>query len=60
MFLLYGIYCSIIRNASDCGCFGNAIKSDFGWGMVGRNAFLLLLSIVVLKKENRNAWRRAK
>ncbi|MFA3782618.1 MauE/DoxX family redox-associated membrane protein [Melioribacteraceae bacterium 4301-Me] len=55
VFLLFSIYEMLSGIEKDCGCFGNAIKSEFGWGMVGRNAFLLLLSIVVLERENRNA-----
>ncbi|MFA3783936.1 MauE/DoxX family redox-associated membrane protein [Melioribacteraceae bacterium 4301-Me] len=55
VFFLFSIYGTLMGLEENCGCFGNAIKSEFGWGMVGRNAFQFLLSIVVLKKENRNA-----
>ncbi|MFA3783930.1 MauE/DoxX family redox-associated membrane protein [Melioribacteraceae bacterium 4301-Me] len=55
VFFLFSVYGMVMGIEKDCGCFGNAIKSEFGWGMVGRNTFLLLLSIVVLERENRNA-----
>ncbi|MFA3782599.1 MauE/DoxX family redox-associated membrane protein [Melioribacteraceae bacterium 4301-Me] len=55
VFFLFSVYGVAMGLEKDCGCFGNAVKSYFGWGMVGRNGSLLLLSIVVLKRENRNA-----
>ncbi|MCB9250778.1 MAG: hypothetical protein H6613_20665 [Ignavibacteriales bacterium] len=42
---------------ADCGCFGNAIKSDFGWGMILRNTLLLLITIYIsyfMVKSNKN------
>ncbi|MFA3783942.1 hypothetical protein ABRY23_12855 [Melioribacteraceae bacterium 4301-Me] len=50
MFSVYGVVMGIEK---DCGCFGNAVKSDFGWGMVGRN-LLLLMTTIFLEKSKKN------
>ena len=50
-FLLFSVYGNIIGLNEDCGCFGNLIKSDFGWGMIVRNAFLMLLTIYLIIKD---------
>jgi len=50
-FFLFSIYGNIIGLNDDCGCFGNVIKSDFGWGMIVRNAFLMLLTIYLIIKD---------
>jgi len=36
-FLAFSIYGTIIGMKNDCGCFGSIVKSEIGWGMVGRN-----------------------
>ncbi|MFA3782602.1 MauE/DoxX family redox-associated membrane protein [Melioribacteraceae bacterium 4301-Me] len=48
MFFLFSVYGVAMGLEKDCGCFGNAVKSYFGWGMVGRNTVFLLLSIFIL------------
>ena len=48
LFFVYSIYGYIIGLSNDCGCFGNAIKSEFGLGMVIRNLVLLTGVIFVL------------
>ncbi len=47
-FFLFSVYGNIIGLNDDCGCFGNVIKSDFGWGMIVRN--FILLNITVFNK----------
>ena len=48
LFSAYSIYGYVIGLKNDCGCFGNALKSDFGIGMIIRNSAFLLLSIFSL------------
>jgi hypothetical protein len=48
LFLAYSIYGYIIGLKNDCGCFGNAVKADFGVGMIIRNSSFLLLSVCFL------------
>jgi Methylamine utilisation protein MauE len=48
LFLAYGIYGYIIGLKNDCGCFGNVVKSSFGWGMMIRDLVFLILSIFIL------------
>lgn len=50
IFFLYSIYGFVLDNELDCGCFGNVVKSSFGWGMMVRNLVFLILSITVLKR----------
>ncbi len=49
-FLAFSIYGTLAGFDADCGCFGNTIKSEIGWGMVGRNLFMLLLSIININR----------
>lgn len=49
IFFLYSVYGFILGNQSDCGCFGNIVKSSFGWGMIVRNGVLVIISLIVLK-----------
>lgn len=50
-FFLFSVYGNIIGLNEDCGCFGNIIKSEFGWGMIVRNAFFMLLTIYLIIKD---------
>lgn len=45
LFFLISIYGQAVGVDSDCGCFGGVMTSSFGWGMLARNAFLLLCVI---------------
>lgn len=51
VFLLFSIYGTVISLDKDCGCFGKTITNEFGWGMIARNSVLLILSIIVLRKD---------
>ncbi len=51
---IYGYYLGI---TNDCGCFGSIIKSEFGWGMVVRNVFLLLLNVMLIFSFVRNTYK---
>jgi len=46
-FLAFSIYGTIIGMKNDCGCFGSLVKSQIGWGMVGRNIIMFLTSVCV-------------
>lgn len=48
LFLVYAIYGTIAGYNDDCGCFGEYIKSQFGIGMIIRNSFLTLITIITL------------
>jgi len=52
-FLAFSIYGIFAGFGADCGCFGNVVKSSFGWGMIFRNTLFLVLSLVI----NINAWK---
>ena len=52
IFLGFSIYGKAAGFGSDCGCFGNTIKSSFGWGMIIRNAVFLIISLILTI----NAW----
>ena len=52
IFLITSLYGTLAGFGTDCGCFGNTIKSGFGWGMVGRNTIFLILSLILTI----NAW----
>ncbi len=48
-FFAFSIYGYAAGLDADCGCFGNVISSDFGIGMILRNAlFAVVASILVL------------
>ncbi len=51
-FFLFSLYGFTIGLESDCGCFGNTIKSDFGIGMIIRNFLLLIVTIYLTMNEN--------
>jgi len=44
-FSIYGIFAVL---GADCGCFGNVVKSNFGWGMILRNTLFLVLSLIII------------
>ena len=48
IFVAFSIYGLTAGLRADCGCFGNVLKSSFGWGMVLRNIILLVFSIYLL------------
>lgn len=52
--VIFSIYGAINGVAFDCGCFGKLIASKLSWGMVFRNIFFLMLTIIsmVLQKPN--------
>ena len=52
IFLIVSVYGTIAGFDADCGCFGNTVKSSFGWGMIGRNTIFLILNLILIK----NAW----
>jgi len=55
MFLLFlgiSIYGTALGFGTDCGCFGKAVTSSFGWGMVGRNTMFFIISLYLII----NAW----
>lgn len=37
----------------DCGCFGEAIESSFGWSMIFRNSILTGIAVMLLLKSVR-------
>lgn len=40
---------------NDCGCFGKAVESNFGIGMIIRNVLFLALSLIgLIKIENKS------
>jgi len=47
IFLITSLYGTLAGLGTDCGCFGSAVKSSFGWGMVGRNTIFLILSLIL-------------
>jgi len=49
-FLIFSIYGTIAGMNNNCGCFGGLIKSEIGWGMVGRNVLLLMVAAYITKK----------
>ncbi len=52
IFIVFSIYGTAVGYGADCGCFGNAVKSSFGFGMIIRNAVFLLISLILTI----NAW----
>ena len=49
LFLAFSVYGTIKGMNNDCGCFGSLVKSQIGWGMIGRNAILFVLVILEYK-----------
>jgi len=49
-FFLFSVYGAVIGLENDCGCFGNAVDSSFGIGMVIRNFLFVSLSGSLLIK----------
>jgi len=49
-FFLFSVYGTVVGLENDCGCFGKAVESSFGIGMVVRNFLFLALSLFVLIK----------
>ena len=49
-FLAFSIYGTIMGMNNDCGCFGSLVKSQIGWGMVGRNIlFTIIVALIHLR-----------
>lgn len=53
-FVAFSIYVTIIGVNGDCGCFGNVIKSEFGWDMIIRNIIFFLFSIILYIKQKKS------
>jgi len=53
IFLAASIYGSIIGLDKDCGCFGGAVESSFGAGMILRNGLFLITAIFIKLKTAR-------
>jgi len=52
-FFLISVYGNAIGLQKECGCFGETFKSQFGTGMIIRNAFFLLASVSLKKYYNK-------
>ena len=52
IFLGFSIYGTAAGFGADCGCFGTAVKSSFGFRMIIRNAVFLIISLILTI----NAW----
>jgi len=48
IFLGFSIYGAIAGYGTDCGCFGNTVKSSFGLGMIIRNTVFLIISFILM------------
>lgn len=53
MFFVFAIYGFATGMEGDCGCFGDAASSTFGWGMIIRNGIFVLLTGFLLYKPKR-------
>jgi len=54
-FLGFSVYGYAVGLDADCGCFGNVIASDFGVGMILRNAiFAAVASMVIIHHKKNN------
>jgi len=54
-FFGFSIYGYAVGLDADCGCFGNVIASDFGVGMILRNAiFAAVASMVIIDHKKNN------
>jgi len=42
IFLIVSVYGTLTGFGADCGCFGNVVKSSFGWGMILKICFYFL------------------
>ena len=51
-FFLFIVYGTVIGLENDCGCFGNAVESSFGIGMVIRNIIFLLIAFINSSMDN--------
>ena len=47
IFFAFSIYGNFVGLNADCGCFGNVVKSEFGWGMIVRNCVLFVGSVYI-------------
>lgn len=56
-FFLFSVYGTVIGLNTDCGCFGNTIKSEFGLTMIVRNLVLVTIILCLLTMVNKKfAW----
>jgi len=54
-FFGFSVYGYAVGLDADCGCFGNVIASDFGIGMIMRNAiFAAVASMVIIHHKKNN------
>lgn len=44
-FFVFSIYGTVIGLSTDCGCFGDAVKSEFGITMIIRNLVLVTITL---------------
>jgi len=52
-FFLFSVYGTVIGLENDCGCFGKAVESSFGIGMVIRNLVFLLIAFIYSNMDNK-------
>jgi len=48
IFLIVSVYGTLTGFGADCGCFGNTVKSSFGWGMILRNTTFFIMSLIII------------
>ncbi len=48
IFFIFSIYGTTEGLEADCGCFGDVVKSEFGWGMIIRNLVFWVLTVYLL------------
>ncbi len=59
LFLAYSVYGYAAGMNNDCGCCGDALKSDFGLSMIIRNLILFLMtSLNIVFNTNRPRFKR--
>ncbi|MCX6149231.1 MAG: methylamine utilization protein [Ignavibacteriales bacterium] len=52
-FFAFSLYGTIAGFNADCGCFGNTVKSEIGWGMVVRNFLFMIIATIVVSNVKR-------
>lgn len=53
-FFVFSVYGYAVGLDADCGCFGNVIASDFGYGMILRNALFAAVASMLLLNHRKN------
>ena len=54
-FFAFSVYGTIIGLNIDCGCFGNAVQSEFGLWMILRNLILTIIAFLLMKTNRKFA-----